>query len=100
MSPRAHYVLATVNYVRKYRVTVSPIVNGRAHPRGEFLLGRRGTVRDKADVLIGVPPLAFLIAEPELRSAFDRIVLNAYLRGGPTARDARRSTASNSRCSR
>ncbi|EZA49439.1 hypothetical protein X777_11937, partial [Ooceraea biroi] len=24
----AHYVLATVNYVRKHRVTVSPIVNG------------------------------------------------------------------------
>lgn len=49
----AHYVLVTVNYVRKYRVTVSPIVNGRAHPGGEFLLGRRGTVRDKTDVLIG-----------------------------------------------
>lgn len=47
-------------------------------PRGEFLLGRRGTVRDKTDVLIEVPPLAFPIAE--LRSAFDRIVLNAYLR--------------------
>lgn len=76
----AHYVLVMVNYVRKYRVTVSPIVNGRAHPRGEFLLGRRGTARDKTDVLIGVPPLAFPIAKPELRSAFNRIVLNAYLR--------------------
>jgi len=51
---------------------VSPIVNGRVYPGGEFLLGRRGTIRDKTDVLIGVPPLAFSIAEPELRSAFDR----------------------------
>lgn len=59
---------------------MSPIVNGRAHPGGELLLGRRGTVRDKTDVLIGVPPLAFPIVEPRLRSAFDRIVLNAYLR--------------------
>ncbi|KYM75997.1 hypothetical protein ALC53_13482, partial [Atta colombica] len=31
-------------------------------------------------ILYGVPPLAFPIVE--LRSAFDRIVLNAYLRAG------------------
>lgn len=40
---RAHYVLVTVNYVRKYRVTLSPIVNGRVYLAGEFLLGRRGS---------------------------------------------------------
>ncbi|KYN21385.1 hypothetical protein ALC57_06311 [Trachymyrmex cornetzi] len=43
MSPSAlssaYYVLVTVNYVRKYRVTVSPIVNGRAHPGASFFLG-------------------------------------------------------------